>query len=98
MSKQTPDEMPRFNRPNHLDKTEHGTVGHDMGKIIQGATDIKRSPNGHPCHLDQNVGKNMTQSIESGLSAGGGNLREATRSIKSGARAEKADTAFLRKG
>ena len=42
----TPDLLPRFNKACHLDKTEHGQIGHDMAKIIHGARDIAKSPNG----------------------------------------------------
>lgn len=93
----TPDMLPRFNRANHLDKTEHGTVGHEMAPIIKGARDIAKSPLGKPSHLDQNVGKNMFTKAED-LGVGGGRLNDAVRSIKSGAQAPKADSAFLRKG
>jgi hypothetical protein len=93
----TPDLLPRFNRACHLDKTEHGTIGHDMAGVIKGATDIARSPAG-PKDRNDSASHAMTTNCEPGLGAGGGNLSDAARSIKSGARAPKADTAFLRKG
>ena len=93
----TPDLLPRFNRGCHLDKTEHGTRGHDMASIIHGATNIARSPNGPSCHLDS-ARKHMGTNSEPALGAGGGNLGDAARSIKSGAKAPKADSSFLRKG
>ena len=100
MKDQTPDEMARFNRPCHLDKTEHGTRGHDMAGVIKGAREISKSPLGNSCHLDSNekVTKNFVTHSEPGLGAGGGNLRDAARSIKSGARTAKVDFGFLRKG
>lgn len=100
MGKETPDEMARFNRACHLDKTEHGTRGHDMAKVIEGARVLAKSPLGNSCHIDSNekVSKSMVTHAEAGLGAGGGRLNDAASSIKSGARAPKADMAFLRKG
>jgi hypothetical protein len=93
----TPDLMPRFQKPCHLDRTEHGTVGHDMGSVIRGATDIAKSPLG-PKDKNDSASHAMVTMAEPGLGAGGGRLGDAARSIKSGARTEKADFAFLRKG
>lgn len=90
----TPDLLPRFQRPCHLDKAEHGTIGRDNAAVIKGATDIKRSPAGPKHAMDSNKstgGKSFQASLgceESGTST----------DLKSGARTPKADYGFLRKG
>jgi hypothetical protein len=93
----TPDLMPRFQKPCHLDKTEHGTVGHDMASVVRGATDISRSPMG-PANKNDKASHAMGTNAEPGLGAGGGRLGDAARSIKSGARTSKADWEFIRRG
>jgi hypothetical protein len=94
---ETPDRLARFQKASHLDKTEHGTMGHDLGPVIKGARDIRKSPAGPAFPMDV-VSKRMGTNCEPGLGAGGGNLGDAARSIKSGARAGKADMAHIRKG
>ena len=93
----TPDLLPRFNKSCHLDKTEHGTVGHDMKRVIVGATDISKSPAGPKCRNDS-ASHAMHTADEPGLGAGGGNLSDAARSIKSGAKAPRADWSHIRRG
>jgi hypothetical protein len=90
----TPDERMRGNRDANL---AMGGSAHDMGAIIRGATDIARSPNGPACRLDKPHRASGTDA-EASLGAGGGRLGDAAASIKSGARTQKADFAFLRKG
>ena len=93
----TPDLLPRFQRHCHLDKTEHGLVGHDLASVIRGARDISKSPAGPAFKMvipQHAMGTNSSPSI----GAGGGNLGDAVRSIKSGAKAPKADVAHLRRG
>jgi len=97
MSSDTPDRMARFNKPCHLDKTEHGTVGHDMGRVIAGATDIKRSPEG-PKDKNDRASHATGTDAEPGLGAGGGRLGDAARSIKSGAKAPRMDWSHVMKG
>lgn len=91
----TPDE--RGNGPSRLDKTEHGTVGHDMAGVIKGATDIARSPAGPSCHLDKAT-HNMGTSAEASIGAGGGRLGDAARSIKSGAKTPCVDWSVIKRG
>jgi len=93
----TPDLLPRFNKACHLDKTEHGQIGHDMASVVRGATDIARSPAG-PKNKNDEASHTMHTACEPGLGGGGGNLADTARSIHSGARAPKADFAHIRKG
>ena len=93
----TPDLMARFNKPCHLDKTEHGTVGHDMASVIHGATVIARSPEG-PKDKNDKASKHMVTSASPSIGAGGGRLGDAARSIKSGAEAPKVDWAHVKRG
>jgi|HubBroStandDraft_6_1064221.scaffolds.fasta_scaffold533467_1 hypothetical protein len=97
MSSSTPDLLPRFQKQSHLDKTEHGTRGHDMAPVIKGAKVITQSPEG-PAFKMVKPQHAMGTNCEPGLGAGGGNLGDAVRSIKSGARAPRADVAHIRKG
>jgi hypothetical protein len=93
----TPDLLPRFNKARHLDKAEHGTTGHDLTPVIKGATNIKKSPAG-PAFKMVEPQHAMGTNCEPGLGAGGGNLGDAARSIKSGAKAPRVDFAHVRKG
>lgn len=91
----TPDE--RLRRQSRLDKCEHGTRGHDMASVINGATDIAKSPHGPDCKMDK-ASHAMVTDAESSLGAGGGRLGDAARSIDSGARAPCVDWGHIRRG
>src|ERR1700694_1032451 len=93
----TPDLLPRFNRARHLDQTAHGLTGHDLAPVIKGARDITKSPAGPRFKMDEPQHA-MGTNCEPGLGAGGGNLGEAARSIKSGAKAPHVDWSHVRKG
>lgn len=87
----TPDLMPRFQRADRFDKTEHGTRGRDL------APEIDRNAQGPHCHLDS-PGRSMGQPRSEVLGAGSESLREAAQSIPSGARTAKANWGHLQRG
>lgn len=90
----TPDLLPRFQKKSRLDVAEHGTIGRNVAPEIKGATNIKRSPAGPKDPMDSNKSTGGVH-LEASLGAGSGSN---STDIKGGARAPKADWAFLRKG
>jgi hypothetical protein len=90
----TPDLLPRFHRQSRLDRVA-APAPHDMGAVVAGARDIARSPAGPHCHLD-GPARGMGQPRAESLGAGSESLREAARSIPSGARAPCVDWSKLK--
>ena len=87
----TPDELPRFNRSDRFDKTEHGTLGRSNAK------EINENALGPHCHLD-GPAKGEVARTGGHLGTGSDSIKDAAGSIKSGAKAPKVDWAALKRG
>ena len=91
----TPDLLPRFHKSSRLTQAGSGG-GRDMAKIITGARDANKAPNGYHCHLD-GPASGMGAKVSGGdLGTGGDSLRDAASSISSGARASKVNWRALK--
>jgi hypothetical protein len=93
----TPDLMPSFQRQSRLTQAGSGG-GRNMEKIITGARDANRAPNGAHCHLD-GPASGMGARVSGGnLGTGGDSLRDAAGSIHSGAKAPKVNWLSVKRG
>ena len=87
----TPDMLPRFNRADRFDKTEHGTTGRSV------APEIDQNALGPHCHLD-GPARGLGQPREEALGVGRESLAEACASIAKGARAPEVNWGHLKRG
>lgn len=91
-SSPTPDMMPRYNRKDRFDgpAQEKGSARSMRKEIVENAM-------GPHCHLD-GPAKGEVARTGGHLGTGSDSVKDAAKSIASGAKAPKADYAFLRKG
>jgi len=93
----TPDLLPGFHKQSRLTQAGSGG-GRDMEKIITGARDAQRAPNGAHCHLD-GPASGMGAKVSGGnLGTGRDSLRDAASSIASGGRAPKVNWGEIKRG